>query len=147
MSGIAPLSLFKKASVGVEQGMLGFTPPQLALIREACAYINQVFGESVLYYAKQDPDIKVSPYESACCLGEASTWVGNNRMQALVEIKTTQSSAQFYTTIVHEFGHVFGLEHTDATGSVMSSASEDPPASTFNELEIKTLQYLRRRKP
>lgn len=68
-------------------------------------------------------------------------------MYALIEIKTTQSSAQFYTTVVHEFGHVFGLDHTDATGSVMSSASEDPPVSTFNELEIKTLQYLRRRKP
>lgn len=145
-SGTPPLSLFKKASVGVEQGLLGFTPPQLALIREACSYINAVFGESVLYYAKQDPDIKISPYESACCLGGASTWVESNRMQALIEIKTTQSSAQFYTTIVHEFGHVFGLDHTDATGSVMSAASEDPPVSSFNELEVKTLQYLRSKK-
>lgn len=143
MSGLAPLALFKRASVGVDQGLLGFTPTQLALIREASAYVNEVLNEDVLFYAKDSPDIKISPYEAACCFGEASTWLKDNKMHALIEIKTVQTSVQFYATVVHELGHVLGLGHTEATGSLMSENSEDPPVSSFNELEVKTLQYLR----
>lgn len=144
-SGIAPLALFKRASVGVEQGLLGFSLQQLSLIKEACSYINNTLNEDFLSYKKSDPDITIRPEEFNCCLGEVTSEVKSKRLIAIIKIKTVQSNEQFYTTMVHEFGHVLGLAHTEATGSVMSGSSEESPTSSFNELEVKTLQYLRRK--
>lgn len=146
MDQLGGLYLFKRITVAVDQGVLGFDSTQLLLIKKACSYINEAVQEDIISYTSKSPDVSIVPDDFACCLGIAEVVFKKeeDKLTGLVTIKTLQSNDQFYSTVIHEFGHVLGLEHSNATGSVMNAYMEDPSISVFSEAEIKTLQYLRR---
>ena len=146
MNPLGGLYLFKKFTVAVDQGTLGFSQSQLRLIQKACSYVNAALNEDVISYASKQPDVAILPDEFVCCMGLTEVLYSPDKktLSGTVTIKTVQEPNQFYTTAVHELGHVLGLEHSISTGSVMNEYAEEPPVSIFSEQEIKSLQYLRR---